>query len=143
MNGQAVALRYRLPTEAEWEFACRAGTKTRYFTGDDPDSLKGSANVADASLKALKIKGTESYTYFDFDDGYSFTSPVGVFKANPWGLHDMTGNVWQWCRDGNRKYTEDACIDPEGPDDKNVRVVRGASWHRFFSWSRSPFSASL
>jgi len=87
----------RLPAEREWDRAARAGTATAYFTGDDPASLEGYANVADRSL--LRAIGHSDYASggFPFDDGYPFTSPVGKFKPNPWGLYDMLGNVFQWC----------------------------------------------
>ena len=87
---------YRLPTEAEWEYACRAGTTSRYFSGDDPETLAKVANVSDAAAKAefptlkLTIKAS---------DGYAFTAPVGSFKPNAFGLYDMHGNAWQWCSD--------------------------------------------
>jgi formylglycine-generating enzyme required for sulfatase activity/serine/threonine protein kinase len=120
--------RVELPTEAEWEYACRAGTKTRYFTGDDPDSLEGYANVPDQTLKDKNIKGFENRSYFNFRDGYAYTAPVGSFKPNPWGLYDMTGNVFQWCRDGRRRYTEEKRLDPVGPENDNDRAQRGGSW---------------
>ena len=83
---------YRLPTEAEWEYACRAGTKTRYYSGDDPETLATVGNVGDAAAKASfpDWKGT-----IKANDGYVFTSPVGKFKPNPFGLYDMHGNAWQ------------------------------------------------
>ncbi len=117
---------YHLPTEAQWEYACRAGTRTRYFTGDDANSLAGYANVADLSYKK---KFPDSNTV-DFDDGYVYTSPVGVFKANPWGLHDMIGNVWEWCQDwyGNKEYQRGDCKDPKGPEIGSRRVSRGGCW---------------
>jgi formylglycine-generating enzyme required for sulfatase activity len=87
---------YRLPTEAEWEYACRAGTTTRYYSGDDPETLAKVANVADAAFKA-KYPG-EKYT-IKASDGYVFASPVGSFKPNAFGLYDMHGNAWQWCSD--------------------------------------------
>jgi formylglycine-generating enzyme required for sulfatase activity len=124
--GQKDGRKYRLPTEAEWEFACRAGTTTRFFTGDEPGSLKGYANVADASFKAR----FPNRTAFDFDDGYVFTSPVGSFKPNPWGLYDMTGNVWQWCEDGYgpKFYGASTHDDPIGKSNDSRRVLRGGSW---------------
>ncbi len=118
-----------LPTEAEWEFACRAGTTTRYFTGDDPGSLQGFANVQDLTLKAKRIRKTENWSYFNFHDGHVFTAPVGSFQANGWKLYDVTGNVRQWCADGMRKYTSARVSDPRGPTEKNARILRGGSWN--------------
>ncbi len=120
--------RVELPSEAEWEYAARAESTTRYFTGDDPASLLGYANVADQTLKATGIKDKPLWFCFGFSDGHAFTAPVGSFKANRWGLHDMTGNVWQWCADGRRTYTSNKCTDPRGPDDNSARVLRGGSW---------------
>jgi formylglycine-generating enzyme required for sulfatase activity len=119
--------RVELPTEALWEYACRAGTKTRYFTGNNPGSLEGYANVPDQTLQAQKFKLPDTVSFFDFRDGFVFTAPVGSFKPNPWGLYDMTGNVFQWCRDGVRRYTEANRSDPSGPDD-HTPVLRGGSW---------------
>ena len=86
--------RIELPTEAQWEYAYRAGTTTRYFTGDKAESLDGSANVADRSFK----KQFPDYPIVDIDDGYVFTSPVMKFRPNPFGLYDLTGNVGEWVR---------------------------------------------
>ena len=80
---------------AEWEYACRAGTTTRYFTGDKAVSLDGSANVADRTAKKQHPNWTD---IVDIDDGYVSTSPVGKFRPNPVGLYDMTGNAWEWWR---------------------------------------------
>ncbi|MGO8751456.1 MAG: formylglycine-generating enzyme family protein [Thermoguttaceae bacterium] len=118
---------YRLPTEAEWEYACRAGTTTRFHSGDDPETLAKVANVADATVKArfpywnTTIKGS---------DGYVFTSPVGKFKPNAFGLYDMHGNAWQWCADwyGEEYYAKSPAGDPTGPDTGDERVRRGGSW---------------
>ena len=118
---------FRLPTEAEWEYACRAGTTTRYYSGDDPETLAKVGNVADAVAKAMfpgwkyTIKGC---------DGYLFTAPVGKFKPNPFGLYDMHGNAWQWCADryGANYYAASPADDPTGPDYGDQRVLRGGSW---------------
>jgi formylglycine-generating enzyme required for sulfatase activity len=119
-----------LPREAEWEYSCRADSTTRYFSGDDPATLKGFANVGDQALKAKRITARDAFAYFPFDDGYPFTSPVGTFKANPYLLEDICGNVWQWCRDwyGEGYYADCPKIDPEGPEAGKLKVLRGGSW---------------
>jgi formylglycine-generating enzyme required for sulfatase activity len=120
---------YELPTEAEWEYACRAGTKTRYYFGDDADGLRTAANIADASLKAkLNPEKYKGLTFQSWDDGYPFTAPAGKFSENPWGLFDMHGNVWQWCADGKRKYDKKDTKDPKGSLVGPSRVLRGGSW---------------
>ena len=87
---------YRLPTEAQWEYACRAGTTTRYSFGDDPSRLVEFANVADATARKAIPRWKFAVTG---SDGYVFTSPVGQFRPNAFGLYDMHGNVAQWCMD--------------------------------------------
>lgn len=115
-----------LPTEAQWEYACRAGTKTVYPWGDNPDDGKGWANCRDKScVKALPYALALS---FKWDDGFVFTSPAGSFKANAFGLHDMIGNAQQWCEDRYGNYGTDATTDPTGPDTGRARVLRGGSW---------------
>jgi len=126
---------YRLPTEAEWEYACRAGTTTRYSSGDDPETLAEIGNVADATAKG-KFPDLE-YT-IKASDGYLFTAPVGSFKPNAFGLYDMHGNAYQWCADwyGRDYYAASPADDPTGPDSGNYRVLRGGSWYRRPEWDR-------
>ena len=86
--------KYCLPTEAQWEYACRGRTQTRFYFGDDEEDLAKYGNVADAS--ARKKFPDWSWT-IKADDGYVFTAPVGHYQPNGFGLYDMHGNVWQWC----------------------------------------------
>jgi formylglycine-generating enzyme required for sulfatase activity/serine/threonine protein kinase len=116
----------RLPTEAEWEYACRAGTTTAYQWGDNPDSGKGWANGPDQTGKTR----FPSSPAFNWADGYVFTSPAGSFRANAWGLFDMHGNVLEWCVDWYDRgyYGIGANVDPSGLATGAFRVLRGGSW---------------
>jgi formylglycine-generating enzyme required for sulfatase activity len=105
---------YRLPTEAEWEYACRAWTSTRLSHGDDP----GYTSLA-------------NYAWY-YDNSALMTHPVGQKLPNPWGLYDMHGNVREWCQDGwSASLPGGIVVDPQGPVFTNVvppRVVRGGDW---------------
>jgi formylglycine-generating enzyme required for sulfatase activity len=108
---------YRLPTEAEWEYSCRAGTKTPFYTG-------GTITTDQANFNG-------NYTYGGSDPGVfrEKTMPVAGFPPNPWGLFDMHGNVWEWCMDRHGRYSIKTATDPEGPEKGNKWIVRGGSWY--------------
>ncbi|MFH0871186.1 MAG: SUMF1/EgtB/PvdO family nonheme iron enzyme [bacterium] len=109
LNEKAGRTGYRLPTEAEWEYACRAGSQTAYSFGDDPGSLEWFAWYS---------KNSDSKTH-----------PVGQKRPNAWGFHDMQGNVWEWCQDWHGNYASGLVSDPTGPGSGSDRVIRGGSWY--------------
>jgi formylglycine-generating enzyme required for sulfatase activity len=116
---------YRLPTEAEWEYACRAGTTTPYHFGEaiSTDLANYDGNITYGNSK--KGKNREMPT------------PVGSFPPNAWGLHDMHGNVFQWCQDGYGDYPKNDVIDPQGADSGWGRVLRGGAFDRHPNKCRS------
>jgi len=131
---------YHLPSEAEWEYSARAGTTTARFWGDrhdDPDPACRFANVADASLAKQGIFGPPGpENYFSCDDHFAFTSPVGTYQPNGFGLYDMLGNVWQWTGDcWNEDYNY-------APADGSARTTTDCSRHvlRGGSWGNYPWS---
>src|SRR5207253_9848212 len=109
------------------EYACRAGTKTRFSAGDKDADLKAAGNIADATLK---MKWKEAFWATNWDDGFPFTAPVGKFRANDFGLYDMHGNVWEWCSDWYDEdyYRQSPKQDPQGPTTGKERVQRGGAW---------------
>jgi formylglycine-generating enzyme required for sulfatase activity len=110
-------LTYRLPTEAEWEYACRAGTATPFSTG--------------ANLTTDQANYNGNFPYAGGARGiYRATpTPAGTFAPNPWGLADMHGNVWEWTSDWYGPYVHGPAIDPHGPPDGEKKVIRGGSWY--------------
>ena len=115
--------KYRLPTEAEWEYAARAGSTTRYYFGDDESSLG-------------------RYAWYSRNSGKR-THPVGQKRPNAWGLYDMHGNIWEWCQDWIGDYPSGHVIDPKGPSSGEFRVLRGGSWYYFARNVRSAYRCRL
>jgi formylglycine-generating enzyme required for sulfatase activity len=103
---------YRLPTEAEWECAARAGNTNRFYYGDDPN-----------------LTSLTEYAWFGAHNGLT-THPVGLKLPNAWGLYDMEGNVWEWCQDWYGSYPGGAVTDPQGPATNPIgwKVIRGGAW---------------
>jgi formylglycine-generating enzyme len=117
---------WRLPSEAEWEYAARAGTTTRRSWGDDPDVYCEHSNGTDRTKGPAGRAWTEASAC---KDGYWYTAPVGRYRPNPWGLHDMLGNVWEWVQDCYLSYA-DGPTDGSAHEAKGCkgRVVRGGAW---------------
>jgi len=121
--------KYRLPTEAEWEYAARANTTTSRFWGNDADMACGFANAADKTAQKL-IEGASSWGIHECEDGFDFTSPVGSFKVNAFGLHDMLGNAWEWTEDSYHDGYAEAPVDSKAwKGNGEKRVLRGGSWN--------------
>jgi len=108
---------YRLPSEAEWEYACRAGTTNQFSFGDDPQA---------ADAFAWTSENSESTTH-----------PVGLKRPNAWGLYDMHGNVWEWCRNWFAQYPTNPAVDPVGPASGKFKVFRGGGWNEEIQFARS------
>ena len=117
--GDGPRLRYRLPTEAEWEYACRAGTTGPFSTGEDLTTAQANYN------------GKFPYRSAPTGEYRQRPIPVGSFSLNPWGLGDMHGNVWEWTSDWYSPYQDSPAenIDPRGPASGDKRVIRGGSWY--------------
>ena len=133
LNRKEKTVRYRLPSEAEWEYACRAGTKTPFYWGREPDGRY--ANFADGRF--ARIYPQDAYVNRSADDGHGFAAPVGSYLPNPLGLYDMSGNVNEWCQDWYGQYTPGETIDSMGPARGRYRVLRGGSWCNFAAGIRS------
>ncbi len=110
---------FRLPTEAEWEYACRAGTSTRFYWGDDADCREIDLNA-----------------WYSNNSGGT-PHEVGLKKPNPWGLFDMSGNVCEWCQDWKGDYPSADVVDPQGPDSGEFHVIRGGAFGYYSGDCRS------
>lgn len=113
LTARSASHRFRLPTEAEWEFACRAGTSTAYNVG--VALTRADANISPSAGTAVEARGQ--------------TMPVGSFRPNAWGLYDMHGNVWEWTEDDQCPYADGPATDPRGACRAPLKVIRGGSWY--------------
>lgn len=121
---------FRLPSEAEWEYCCRAGTATAFWNGNDDNRVTEIGNVPDADAKKVMHAYINSYKFFEGHDGYAFSSPVGKYAGNAFGLHDVHGNVAEWCADwySPKFYVEAPVNDPLNNASGKFRVYRGGAW---------------
>lgn len=131
---------YRLPSEAEWEYAARASTTTACYWGDSPNEACSYANVMDSTGKAL-VPGVTLEAH-NCSDGYAYTAPVASFKPNAFGLYDMIGNAGEWVEDCWNKSYDGAPIDGSAWATglcSQYRVLRGGSWYNVPSYARASF----
>ncbi|HCK80237.1 MAG TPA: Sulphatase-modifying factor protein [Candidatus Competibacteraceae bacterium] len=149
LNGRIPGLDLTLPSEAQWEYACRAGTETAIYTGALDILGENNAPVLDP----IAWYGGNSGVEFELHNGVDSsnwpekqyphtragTQPVKLKRANPWGLHDMLGNVWEWCQDGMRDYDQDVSIPTGSLEAVADRVLRGGSWYSDARYVRAAY----
>lgn len=139
LNEQDADYRYRLPTEAEWEYGCRAGSDTAFSSGGlEPSNLSGNL-VPARETGPLPLDSVGWY----YGNSRGQTWPVSLKNPNAWGLFDMHGNVWEWCRDGKAPYPISPAVDPEGPDGPRNKIRRGGSWSEYPRFCRSAYRSEL
>jgi formylglycine-generating enzyme required for sulfatase activity len=126
LNARDPGRAYRLPSEAEWEYACRAGTDSTWFWGDDPRRAVDHAAVGD---RADLVAHPDWSVFPVEDDGFRGIAPVGSFRPNAWGLHDMIGNVAEWVADGYGPLGPEPVVDPVARADTPERVARGGAYY--------------
>ena len=142
---KATGKRYRLPTEAEWEYAARAGSTAPRYWGKEANDACQYANVFDSGSEAeVKLRFNPNWASHDCDDGYAFTAPVGRFQPNAWGLHDMLGNVFEWTQDcWHESYagapTDGSAWLSASGGNCALRVLRGGAWNSDPAAARSAF----
>jgi len=124
LNNMDSGRRYRLPTEAEWEYAARAGTTTRFFWGDQSDCSQANYGNDGIDIECKSINPGK-------------TVAVKSYPSNSFGLYDMHGNVLEWCNDWLRSYQLTPVLDPKGPNSGSLRVNRGGGWHYNAKYCRS------
>jgi len=127
LSSRRLSVNYRLPTEAEWEYACRAGTTTPFHFGE-------TITPGQVNYKGTKPYGTAEKGFFR-----ETTGNVGSFAPNAWGLYDMHGNVYEWCQDLTGDYPTEAVTDPTGAPAGETRVLRGGSWSVDAKYCRSAY----
>jgi formylglycine-generating enzyme required for sulfatase activity len=123
---QDARLQYDLPTEAQWEWACRAGSGERYWWGPDEDTTGRVLNTGDQALKRTHPQWPRDA--MPMNDEHAFAAPVGTYRANAFGLHDMLGNVWEFCSTRYGPYSRGAAVDPGDLDPMRGFAVRGGGW---------------
>jgi formylglycine-generating enzyme required for sulfatase activity len=139
--------RYRLPTEAEWEYACRAGSQTAYSFGGTPYGVSGTPYGASGTPYGVGGPSLSAYGWYAGNASEGIfalfrsgkTHPVGQRQPNAWGLYDMHGNVWEWVQDWYGNYAPEPVADPQGPASGVYRVFRGGSWYHGARHCRSAY----